>query len=220
MLILARHGQSQANADGLLVGRIDSPLTELGRRQAVALGEALAMSPDAPLRIVTSPLERAMQTAEAIAKAFGTPGRSRSQSPSGASLKGASPRVIVDDRFVELDYGELDGMAISELPPGLFIRWSAETTWRPPGGETLVEVRERVIAACEELAEEAAHRDVVVVSHVSPIKSAVIWALRGEPEVSWRLSLSVASITQIATDGPLGPSLVSFNVIDHLALLR
>ncbi len=72
-------------------------------------------------------------------------------------------------------------------------------------------------AACEELSAEAARSDVVVVSHVSPIKAAVTWALGGGPELSWRLSLGVASITRISTGGPVGPALVSFNETAHLA---
>jgi broad specificity phosphatase PhoE len=220
MLIFARHGQSQANADALLVGRLDSPLTELGRLQAAALGDALAARHGAPRLIVTSPLQRAAQTAEAIATAYKSAAEAQSPGQSGAGLTVAEPRVTMDDRFVELDYGELDGVEISELPPGLFSRWSSETTWRPPGGESLVELTTRVVAACEELASEAGKRDVVVVSHVSPIKAAVIWALGGEPELSWRMSLSIASITQISTGGSRVPTLVSFNAVDHLAILR
>jgi broad specificity phosphatase PhoE len=220
MLIFARHGQSQANAAGLLVGRVDSPLTALGRRQAAALGEALAARPGIPVRIVTSPLQRAVQTAEAIAGAFENVPRSQPSADPAAGVRREVPRVVVDPRFVELDYGELDGKAISELAPGLFAHWRSDPAWRPPGGETLLETGARVSAACEELAPVAAHGDVLVVSHVSPIKAAVIWALRAEPGLSWRLSLSVASITQIATDGSLGPALVSFNATGHLARLE
>ena len=72
------------------------------------------------------------------------------------------------------------------------------------------------MTACEELASEAVNHDVVIVSHVSPIKAAVSWALGGGPEVSWRLSLSVASITRIATGGLAGAALVSFNETAHL----
>ena len=70
MLLLVRHGQSEANAAGLLIGRADSPLTELGHRQAAALGEALAARAPAPAALLTSPLQRARQTAAAIAAAL------------------------------------------------------------------------------------------------------------------------------------------------------
>jgi len=205
MLLLVRHGQSRANAAGLLIGRADSPLTELGHRQAVALGGVLASRGVAAGRILTSPLQRAMKTAQVIAAAYGS-----------VIEPEALPQVNVDGRFVELDYGELDETAPSELPPGIWDRWRSDATWRPPGGETLGELRARVNAACEELSAEAACSDVVVVSHVSPIKAAVTWALRGGPELSWRLSLGVASITRISTGGPVGPALVSFNETAHL----
>ena len=71
-------------------------------------------------------------------------------------------------------------------------------------------------AACEELSTEAARGDVIVVSHVSPIRAAVTWALGGGPELSWRLSLGVASITRISTAGPFGRQLASFNETGHL----
>ena len=206
MLLLVRHGQSRANAAGLLIGRADSPLTGLGHQQAVALGEVLASRGVAAGRILTSPLQRAMKTAQVIAAAYAS-----------VIEPAALPQVKVDGRFVERDYGELDETAPSELPPGLWDRWRSDAAWRPPGGETLGEVRARVSAACEELSAEAARSDVVVVSHVSPIKAAVTWALGGGPELSWRLSLGVASITRISTGGPVGPALVSFNETAHLA---
>jgi broad specificity phosphatase PhoE len=206
MLFLVRHGQSEANAAGLLVGRTDSPLTELGHRQATVLGDALASRGSSACRIFTSPLQRAGQTAEAIAVSY--------RSALGST---AVPRVDVDGRFVELDYGELDGTLPWEQPPGLWESWRADTGWRPGGGETLDEVRARVTAACEELSAEAARSDVVVVTHLSPIRAAVIWALGGGPEMSWRLSLGVASITRISTGGSSGPALVSFNEMAHLA---
>jgi broad specificity phosphatase PhoE len=206
MLLLVRHGQSRANAAGLLIGRADSPLTGLGHQQAVALGEVLASRGVAAGRILTSPLQRAMKTAQVIAAAYAS-----------VIEPAALPQVKVDGRFVVRDEGELDETAPSELPPGLWDRWRSDAAWRPPGGETLGEVRARVSAACEELSAEAARSDVVVVSHVSPIKAAVTWALGGGPELSWRLSLGVASITRISTGGPVGPALVSFNETAHLA---
>jgi probable phosphoglycerate mutase len=206
MLLLVRHGQSEANAVGLLVGRIDSPLTELGHRQAIALGNVLATRGTGACHILTSPLRRAGQTAEAIAAAY-----ARTLGP------GALPRVELDERFVEFDYGELDGTLPWELPPGLWEGWRSDAGWRAPGGETLEEVRVRVTAACEELAAEAARGDVVVVTHLSPIRAAVTWALGGGPEMSWRLSLGVASISRISTGDSFGPALVSFNETAHLA---
>jgi probable phosphoglycerate mutase len=210
MLVLVRHGQSEANAAGLLVGRADSFLTELGQRQAEAIGRVVALAARPTTVIYTSPLVRAAQTARAIALAC-------ADVLSATNGRGVPPQVVVERRFIELDYGELDGTAPSALPPGL---WVSDSSFRPPGGETLLEVTERVNPALESLAVQAASGDVIIVSHVSPIKAAVAWALGSGPELAWRLSLGVASITRIATNGPRGPSLISFNETSHLAGIR
>ena len=188
MLIVVRHGRTDANASGLLLGRrLDPALDELGRRQATALAGVL---PDA--RVVTSPLRRARETADAL----GRP-------------------VEVDDRWIELDYGELDGTPLRDVPRDTWAGWQADPSWAPPGGESLVDLGVRVRDACADLAEEAASRDVIVVTHVSPVKAALAWALGVGDEVSFRAYVAPASITTIATGGPR-PSLHGFNGCTHL----
>ncbi|MBK9181149.1 MAG: histidine phosphatase family protein [Acidimicrobiales bacterium] len=191
MLILVRHGRTAANAGGLLLGRLDPPLDEVGRRQAEALAAALP----AGARLVSSPLRRARQTAEAIA-AGGTP-------------------VEIDDRWVELDYGEYDGVPLGDVPSEVWARWRAEPGFAPSGGESLADLGTRVRAACDDLVPVASGADVVVVSHVSPIKAAVAWALGVGDGVSWRTHLDPASITTVGI-GPRGPVLRGFNERTHL----
>jgi broad specificity phosphatase PhoE len=207
VLILARHGQSKGNAAGVLLGRADSPLTDLGQTQAASIGLLLATDAErrgrVPARIISSPLNRARQTADSIFRAI-----------EGAS--GTAPAVEVDDRWIELDYGELDESTLSAVPQGVWSSWRADRDWRPPGGETLVEVAERVRQACLDVAPAALAGDVVVVSHVTPIKAAVAWALGSGIETSWRMSLSVASITRL-TMAPSSAVLASFNETSHLS---
>ncbi len=169
MLIVVRHGQTQPNADGLLLGRADPPLTELGERQAEALGAALG-----PARVISSPLQRARRTAAA----FGLP-------------------VEVDDRWVELDYGQLEGRPTASVADDLWERWRVDPDFVPAGGESLAALGARVRDACETLAEEATGHDVVVVTHVSPIKASVAWALGVGDEVAWRLFVADASVCRI-----------------------
>lgn len=183
MLYLVRHGRTDANARGLLLGRADPPLSPEGRRQAAAL--ATRVPPDA--RVVCSPLRRTRETADA----FGLP-------------------VEIDDRWIELDYGALDGTPLAEVPDDVWREWRADPAYAPDGGESLVDVGSRVRAACDGLAAEARTRDVVVVSHVSPIKAALAWALHTDDRVSWRIFVEIASIARIAI-GPWGPSLQSLN---------
>jgi probable phosphoglycerate mutase len=185
VLVLVRHGETEGNAAGELLGRRESPLTTRGRTDAAALRSALG-----PVgRVVSSPLARARDTAAALD--VGVP-------------------VEIDARWVEVDYGELEGHALRTVPEELWVRWRADPDFRPPGGESLAEVGVRVRGACDELfarpGEGArAERDVVVVSHVSPIKAAVAWALGAGDQVVWRLYLATASITRIGwrDDGPV-----------------
>ncbi len=187
-LILVRHGQTALNAEGRLQGLIDSPLTDLGRRQAARLATAL----ERPAQVISSPLGRCLETAQM----FGLP-------------------VQVDERWIEIDYGDLDGVALTEVPPAVWSRWRGDPGFVPAGGESMVDVKRRVQQACEELAGPATRRDVVVVSHVSPIKAAVSWALGVSEAASWRMFLDLAAVCRIAV-GPVGPSLLTFNERAHL----
>lgn len=194
MLILVRHGRTAANARGLLLGRLDVDLDDEGRRQAAALAAAVADGPPPATvgRVVSSPLRRARATAEV----FGVP-------------------VEVDERWVELDYGEWDGRPVRDVPAEQWAAWRADTSFAPPGGESLADLDRRVRAACEDLAADAAGADVVVVSHVSPVKAAVGWALGAGVEVAWRTHLDPASVTRVQL-GPTGAVLRSFNERSHL----
>lgn len=190
MLILVRHGESTANAAGQLVGHLDAPLTERGLAQAKTLGPVLGDV----VRVVSSPLERARATAEAL---------------------GTGLPVEIDDRWVEVDYGEFDGRPLESVPADVWARWRSDAMFRLPGGESLAEVGTRVRSACEELfaiggQSARSAGSVVVVSHVSPIKLATCWAVGLPDEGAWRLYLATASVTRITWGGG-GPVLHRFN---------
>jgi broad specificity phosphatase PhoE len=88
--------------------------------------------------------------------------------------------------------------------------WQADPDHVPAGGESLAAVRARVAAACAELADEAARGEVVVVSHVSPIKAAISWALGVGIEIAWRMYLVDAAVCRIDTSGSV-PLLLAVN---------
>ena len=197
-LHVVRHGRTEANASGLLLGRADPSLDEVGRAQATRLGDAVG---DAAV-VVSSPLRRCQQTASAIM--------------SSASI---DSEPIVDSRLVELDYGEWDLKPLSDISPQQWGQWRQNPHFRPPGGETLVELFDRVGELLDEVAGgrlEAADRaldhddTIVLVTHVSPIKIAMAWALGIGVEVSWRSQVAQASVTTINV-GDRGPSLHGFN---------
>jgi broad specificity phosphatase PhoE len=199
MLVLARHGRTEANARGVLLGRADPALDDEGVRQAACLGTGLAGLD--VVRVVSSPLGRCRASAEVIAAAL--------------RAAGLEVDVEVDDRWIELDYGVLDGVPLADVPAESWARWRADVSWAPEGGESLAGLGERVRAACDDLVADATDADVVVVSHVSPIKAAVAWALGVGDEVAWRMWVAPAAITRIGVAAGR-PSLRSFNELGHL----
>ncbi len=194
MIVLVRHGETDANRAGLLLGRADPPLNARGRQQAAAAAAALAHEV-APV-VLVSPLLRTRETATLIGEATGAP-------------------VTLDERLLELDYGEWDERRVAELPVDTVQRWRADPTFAPPGGESLAELRRRVAPVAAEAFEQAGDRTVIVVSHVSPIKALILCALDLDDGYAWRLRLDVASICRLGP-GPLGPALISFNETGHL----
>jgi broad specificity phosphatase PhoE len=190
VLVIVRHGRTAHNASGLLLGRLDPPLDELGRTQAAALAAAVG-----PVdRVISSPLLRTRETAEAFGR-----------------------DVEVDDRWIELDYGEYDGVPLAEVPAETWAQWRADVDFCPPGGETLRQLGARVRGALDDLADDAVvgTGTTVVVTHVSPVKAAVGWVVGAGDEVSWRLWVAPASITRIGLT-PRGSVLHSFNETAHL----
>jgi broad specificity phosphatase PhoE len=189
VLLLVRHGETAANVDGLLLGRADPPLTERGEAQ----GRAVAAALPPPDRVIASPLRRALDTAAAFGCA-----------------------VEVDDRWIELDYGDLDGRPVSTVPADLWERWRSDPTAAPGSGEPLANLGGRVREACATLLHDASEGVVVVVTHVSPIKAAVAWALDVPDDVAWRMYVEDASVSRIDI-GPAGPVLRWFNRLAPIA---
>jgi probable phosphoglycerate mutase len=183
MLYIVRHGRTAENAAGQLLGRHDPELDDEGRRQARTVADWVG-----PVdRVVSSPLIRARDTAAA----FGS-------------------EVEIDERWVELDYGDYDTAHPADIPRAVWEKWRTDPDYAPPGGESMAALVRRVTSAGAELLEDATDRAVVVVTHVSPIKAVLSWVLGGVDQVAFRTRVSQPSITRVAK-GPNGPVLHSFN---------
>ena len=189
MLILVRHARTVLNAEGRLQGRSDPELDEVGARQALSLAERLSTDPVA--RVITSPLLRARSTAEVI-----------------AARHGLVPEV--DPAWIELDYGALEGVVIGDVGADIWRAWREDPDFAPDGGESFTSLDERVHGACERIHAERPDGDVVVVSHVSPIKSAVAWSVGAPTTIAHRMRLGQAAVSRIDTSGER-PVLVSFD---------
>ncbi len=193
VIFLIRHGQTTTNAAGLLVGRSDPPLTDRGRQQAADLRPWLA----GVAEVWSSPLARARET---------------------AALAVPHLDSQVCDAFIEVDYGELEGQPLRVVSADQWRRFEADHDVAIGGGESLASVDQRVHAQLDDLladGESLLHRNdrhLAIVSHVSPIKSAAMWALGVPGGAVWRTRLDNGSLTVIGMRQRV-PALVRFNAV-------
>ena len=181
LLMLIRHGENDYSKTGRLPGRIPGVhLNEHGKQQAEALGRALA---NAPLTaIYSSPLERAMETAEPIAKAKGL-------------------EVIPLPGLMEANVGEWQGKSVRRL--ALLKYWrvvqNAPSRARHPGGESFAETQVRIVSTLEAIC--AKHKEqamIACVFHSDPIKLAVAHFIGMPLDHFQRLACDTGSVTMLA----------------------
>lgn len=206
-LFLLRHGQTAMSVDRRYSGRGDVELTDRGRAQAAAAGKRLSglvkATEAGPVPVVCSPLRRTLATGQAVAAALGT-------------------EVGTHDGLIETDFGDWEGLTFLEAAgrdPELHRSWLSDTSVPPPGGESFDTVLGRVREARDDLLARYAGRSVVVVSHVTPIKTLLRLGLGAGPEVLFRLHLDLASlsIVEFYPDGNASVRLV--NDVSHLEAL-
>lgn len=192
-IVLVRHGRTALNAVGRLQGHVDEPLDDVGREQARRVAARLLPVLGDDDLVISSPLVRARDTAAALER-----------------------DTRIDERWIEMSYGVFDGVPQGDVAPEVWAQWRSDPHFAPDGGESLMAVTERVNRACDDLRDLAADRRIIVVSHVSPIKAAIAWALGTDPTTSWRMHLDTAAVTRISVTRR-GVALVSFNETHHLA---
>jgi broad specificity phosphatase PhoE len=196
--VLLRHGQTPMSAQKRYAGASDVPLTDLGVRQAMAAAARLAAAGIGV--IVTSPLQRAVRTADEVAAVTGA-------------------RVETDEGFRETGFGAWEGLTFAEVRqgwPAELSAWLADPEVAPPGGESFAEVSKRVTDALHRVLAAHEGRTVLIVSHVTPIKTLVATALLAPPPALYRMHLDVAALCQIDWY-PDGPAVLrSFNDTAHL----
>ena len=200
ILYLVRHGETDHNRDSLALGRADVPLNDRGISQAARLGDALATEPISA--IYSSPLARALQTAEAV-----------------ASRRGA--RVQIRPGLIEMDIGETDGLTFPEVRerfPGLLETWITDDGPRQPmpGGERLVDVQKRAWDCVQSLATLHANDTICAVTHNFVILSVLTTALGVDLAGFRRLRHGVAAISVL----DVGPARVRVRRMNDTCHLR
>jgi ribonuclease H / adenosylcobalamin/alpha-ribazole phosphatase len=193
-MLLLRHGQTALSVQRRYSGRGNPALTDLGRRQAEAAAEYIARR-GGVAAVITSPLQRAYDTAAAVAKAL-------------------KLDVIVEDGLIETDFGAWEGLTFAEAAardPELHANWLRDARVSPPDGESFASVQRRVRRVVDRIIAEHGGKTVLTVSHVTPIKTVLQLALDAGPSVLYRLHLDLASlsIAEFYPDGRASVRLVN-----------
>ncbi|MFH9610531.1 bifunctional RNase H/acid phosphatase [Streptomyces sp. NPDC017448] len=201
-LVLLRHGETALTPQKRFSGSggTDPELSAAGRGQAERAAEHFAAL-GAVQEIVASPLRRCRETAAAVAARLGLD-------------------VRIDEGLRETDFGAWEGLTFGEVRERYgddLTAWLASPDTAPTGGgESFAEVAERVAAARDRIVARCAGRTVLLVTHVTPIKTLVRLALGAPPEALFRMELSAASISTVAYYGDGNASVRLLNDTSHL----
>lgn len=193
-LVMLRHGQTDFNRDSRMQGRLNTELTELGRAQAVTAAEVLSAL--VPLRIVSSDLRRAYDTAVKLGERSGM-------------------QVRVDERLRETSLGDWQGLTHAQIDaeaPGARVAWREDATWAPHGGESRVEVAARSLPLVAELVSDEPEwggagepdRPVVLVAHGGLI-AALSVALLKLPVANWPILGGMGNASWMQLSGHSDP---------------
>jgi probable phosphoglycerate mutase len=177
-LFIVRHGRTKGNKDKIFRGRWDLPLDDHGQSEVAKAGQALA---DVEIgAIYTSPMNRARQTASAV-----------------ANFQGVEPQDL--EALIDIDYGQWTKQAdkdIAENQPKMYQKWKSsphEVVF--PQGEGLTDLRKRLEPALYDLANRHSDQNIVLVSHRAPIKIMLLGALGLSNDAFWKVQIDTASIS-------------------------
>jgi probable phosphoglycerate mutase len=200
--VLLRHGETPLTPQKRFSGSggSDPSLSDVGREQAERVAAALAARGTVQA-IVASPLARTRQTAGAVAARLGLD-------------------VVIEDGLRETDFGAWEGLTFGEVRerhPDDLNAWLASPDAEPTGGgESFAATAHRMAATRDKLIASYAGRTVLLVTHVTPIKTLVRLALGAPPESLFRMELSAASLSAVAYYADGNASVRLFNDTSHL----
>ena len=187
-VVLIRHGATAHTAEKRFSGGLagaNPPLAAEGVAQAESVARWLAPVADRVDALVSSPVRRARETADVLAGTLSLP-------------------VREDPAFAELEFGRWEGLTFAEVQarhPEELSSWLGSMDVAPPGGESIRQVRQRVLDGLDEVVGQHRGGTVVLVTHVTPIKMLVAHALGAPLEAIYRMELAPASVTVLGVFG-------------------
>jgi probable phosphoglycerate mutase len=196
--VVVRHGETTWGAQARFAGRKDVSLTPRGRRQAAAVAGRIRLM--APAVVLTSPLQRCRNTAQAIAAEVGAP-------------------VVVDERLIDGVLGDWTGLRAAEIEerwPQTFASWRSDPDAAPPGGESFSEIRQRVRPLMTDALSTYRGHTVVLVTHAAPSKMILTTALNVDPAVAYRIRVDTASLSGFTVEADGAVMVWAINETGHL----
>ena len=196
--VVVRHGETTWGAQARFAGRKDVSLTPRGRRQAAAVASRIRAF--APVAVLTSPLQRCRNTAQAIAAEVGVP-------------------VVVDDRLIDGMLGEWTGFRAAEIEdqwPQEFSQWRSDPDAAPPGGESFNAIRQRIRPLMTDTLTAYRGHTVVLVTHAAPSKMILATALNVDSEVAYRMRVDTASMSGFTVEADGAVMVWAINETGHL----
>ena len=200
-LYFVRHGESTWNVEGRFQGQLDAPLSDLGVRQAHAVAQRIAREAP-PAAIVSSPLSRALRTAQIIGEACSIP-------------------VSIDDRLIEICHGQWQGVLESDVVrrwPALYEQWhDTPVSVTFPDGESLRQVQTRFDLFVKDAL--LLPSPLLICTHDVLVRLATLWARHEPLEYFFEWKTENAAIMEVEVVQGV-PKLVRHNDVAHLDRLR
>jgi probable phosphoglycerate mutase len=196
--VVVRHGETTWGVQARFAGRKDVSLTPRGRRQAAAVAGRIRLM--APVVVLTSPLQRCRNTAQAIAAEVDAP-------------------VIVDERLIDGLLGAWTGLRAAEIEerwPQEFACWRSDPDAAPPGGESFSEIRQRVRPLMTDALATYRGHTVVLVTHAAPSKMILTTALNVDAAVAYRMRVDTASLSGFTVEADGAVMVWAINETGHL----
>ena len=196
--LVVRHGETTWGAEARFAGREDVPLTQRGRRQAGAVAARIRFL--TPAVVLTSPMQRCRNTAQAIAAEIGAP-------------------VVVDERLIDGTLGEWTGLRAVEIEerwPVDFAAWRSDADAAPPGGESFSEIRQRVRPMMSDALATYRGHTIVLVTHAAPSKMILATALDVDSTVAYRMRVDTASLSGFTVESDGAVMVWAVNETGHL----
>lgn len=195
-LFLCRHGQTEYNDNGIVQGQMDSEINGKGKEQSIKLRDRLIEENIS--KVYSSSMTRAIETAEIVAEPHDL-------------------EIETTDKLKEVARADFEGERFEDLIKEITNSETEDYLWKPQGGESLEELKERAVRFLNNIKEKHEDEKVIVVSHGGTIGSALLGILEHSAKNSYRINQENCSVNKLKWGSDNGWSIHSVNDTSHLS---